>query len=506
MARVNINTPALPGVQAEVGLSRAYPLGSDTAHVVGYVGPVSDFDLSRIEDQDPLLQIPKFQIGKTGVENKLERILRGSAGTRRIEVNALGRVMREIDRIEGTPGNDVQLTLDAALQSYVEARLDGESAGVVVIDLENGDLTAVASAPTFDPNLFVRGISTKDWTELNENPYRPLAAKAVQGTYPPGSTFKLATALAAIEAGVLDPEETVYCRGYVDVSGNRFHCWKPTGHGNMNLHESLKQSCDCYYYEICQRVGIDLISEMAVRLGLGQRHDLPLSAIAEGLTPTRDWKLKVRGEDWRIGDTVNASIGQGFVLASPLQLAVMVARVATGRQITPRLIRAIDGVEQPAASDEPLGVNENVLRRMRAALDAVSNHTRGTAYGSRIAADELRLAGKTGTSQVRRITQEERDAGITRNEDLPWERRDHALFVGYAPADAPRFAIAVVVEHGGGGSTVAAPIARDVLLQAMYDGPPPLSAYPSNIRSQIETLQERIQQRIAPGSSSSGRA
>ena len=211
MARVNINAPALPGVQAEVGLSRAYPLGSDMAHVVGYVGPVSDFDLSRINDQDPLLQIPRFQIGKTGVENKLEKTLRGSAGTRRIEVNALGRVMREIDRVEGMPGNDVQLTLDAALQSYVEARLDGESAGVVVIDLEHGDLRAIASAPSFDPNLFVRGISTRNWTDLNENPYRPLAAKAVQGTYPPGSTLKLATALAAIEAGVLDPEETIYC-------------------------------------------------------------------------------------------------------------------------------------------------------------------------------------------------------------------------------------------------------------------------------------------------------
>lgn len=506
MARVNINAPALPGVQAEVGLSRAYPLGSDTAHVVGYVGPVSDFDLSRIDDQDPLLQIPKFQIGKTGVENKLEKTLRGSAGTRRIEVNALGRVMREIDRVEGMPGNDVQLTLDAALQSYVEARLDGESAGVVVIDLEHGDLRAIASAPSFDPNLFVRGISTRNWTDLNENPYRPLAAKAVQGTYPPGSTFKLATALAAIEAGVLDPEETIYCRGYVEVSSNRFHCWKPTGHGNVNLHESLKQSCDCYYYEVCQRVGIDLISEMAVRLGLGQRYDLPLSAVAEGLAPTRDWKLKVRGEDWRIGDTVNASIGQGFVLASPLQLAVMAARVATGRQITPRLVRAIDGIEQPSMSDAPLGINENILRRLRAALDAVSNHTRGTAYGSRIVPDDLRLAGKTGTSQVRRITKEEREAGITSNEDLPWERRDHALFVGYAPVEAPKYAIAVVVEHGGGGSTAAAPIARDVLLQVMFDGPPPLSAYPANLRSQIEAQQERIKERIAPGSSASGRA
>jgi len=506
MSRVNINTPALPGVQAEVGLSRSYPLGADTAHVVGYVGPVSDFDLSRIEDQDPLLQIPKFQIGKTGVENKLEKLLRGGAGTRQIEVNALGRVMRELDRQEGAPGNDVQLTLDAALQSYVEARLEGESAGVVVIDLENGDLRSIASAPSFDPNLFVRGISTKNWTELNENPYRPLAAKAVQGTYPPGSTFKLATALAAVEAGVLDPEETIYCRGYVEVSGNRFHCWKPSGHGNVNLHESLKQSCDCYYYEICQRVGIDAISDMAVRLGLGQRHDLPLSAVAEGLAPTKEWKARVRGEEWRIGDTVNASIGQGYVLASPLQLAIMAARVATGRKITPRLVRAIDGVEQPANSDEPLGVNENALRRIRAAMDAVSNHTRGTAYGSRIVQDDLRLGGKTGTSQVRRITQEERDAGITDNADLPWERRDHALFVGFAPVDAPRFAVAVVVEHGGGGSAAAAPIARDVLLQALFDGPPPLSAYPANLRSQIEAQQQRIKERIAPGSSTSGRA
>ena len=506
VARVNINAPALPGITAEVGLSRAYPWGADLGHVVGYVGPVSDYDLSRIDNQDPLLQIPKFQIGKTGVENKLEKTLRGSAGTRRIEVNALGRVMREIDRVEGMPGSDVQLTLDAALQSYVEARLEGESAGVVVIDLENGDLRAIASAPSFDPNLFVRGISTSNWTELNENPYRPLAAKAIQGTYPPGSTFKLATALAAIEAGVLDPEETIYCRGFVEVSGNRFHCWKPTGHGNINLHESLKQSCDCYYYEVCQRVGIDLISEMAVRLGLGQRYDLPLSAVAEGLAPTRDWKLKVRGEEWRIGDTVNASIGQGFVLASPLQLAVMAARVATGRQITPRLVRAIDGIEQPSMSDATLGLNENILRRLRAALDAVSNHTRGTAYGSRIVSDDLRLAGKTGTSQVRRITQEEREAGITRNEDLPWERRDHALFVGYAPVEAPRYAISVVVEHGGGGSAAAAPIARDVLLQAMFDGPPPLSAYPANLRSQIEAQQQRIKERVAPGSSTSGRA
>ncbi len=500
IARVTVNAPALPGVVPEVGLSRIYPRGSDFAHVVGYVGPVSDYDLSRIDDKDPLLQIPKFQIGKTGVENKLERTLRGSAGTKRIEVNALGRVMRELDREEGTPGSDIQLTIDAELQAYVEARLDGESAGAVVIDLENGDIRALASAPTFDPNLFVRGISVKDWTELNENTFRPLAAKAVQGTYPPGSTFKIVTALAAIEDGVLDPEETIYCRGFTEVSGTRFHCWKSSGHGNVDLHESLKQSCDCYYYEVGQRVGIDKIAAMARKLGLGVRHDLPLSAVSEGLAPDKEWKTAVRGEDWRIGDTVNASIGQGYVLSSPLQLAVMTARVATGRNIVPRLVKTIDGVEQDIQGNENLDLNENTLRKLRNALDAVSNNARGTAYRSRIVASDMRLGGKTGTSQVRRITAEERARGVTSNEDLPWERRDHALFVAFAPVDNPKYAISIVVEHGGGGSTAAAPIARDIMLQALYEGTPPLDAYPSDVRGRISEQQMRIKNHVAPGS------
>ncbi len=506
IARVSINAPALPGVTAEVGLSRLYPLGSDLAHVVGYVGPVSDYDLSLLDDPDPLLQIPKFQIGKTGVENKLETTLRGAAGTKRIEVNALGRVMRELDRQEGQPGADVQLTIDARLQSYVEARLEGESAGAVVIDLEHGDLRAVGSAPTFDPNLFVRGISVKDWTDLNENKYRPLAAKAVQGAYPPGSTFKMVTALAALENGVLDPEETVYCRGFTEVAGTRFHCWKSGGHGNINFHESLKQSCDVYYYEVGQRAGIDNIAAMARKLGIGVKHDLPLSAVHSGIAPDKAWKTEVRGEDWRIGDTVNASIGQGYVLASPLSLAVMMSRIATGRSVEPRLVRAIDGVQQPSGAGEPMDLNENLLRRVRASMDAVSNNQRGTAYGSRIAMSEMRMAGKTGTSQVRRITAEERARGVTRNQDLPWERRDHALFVCFAPVDDPKFAVAVVVEHGGGGSTAAAPIARDIMLQALFDGSPPLDAYPANVRGRIAEDQLRFQERAAPGSVGRDRA
>jgi penicillin-binding protein 2 len=501
VARVTVNTPSLPGIHAEVGLSRLYPRGQDMAHVVGYVGPVSDFDMTQgylAEDDDPLLrEIPRFQVGKTGVEARMEHTLRGSAGTAQIEVNAAGRVMRELGRDEGIPGRDLQLTVDSDLQSYLQMRLEGESASCVVMDLEDGDIRAIGSAPSFDPNLFVRGISVADWRGLADDKYRPLASKAVQDAYPPGSTFKMITALAALEAGEIDSEETVYCPGHLDVADMRFHCWRRGGHGNMNLHESMKQSCDIYYYDVGQRVGIDAIAAMARRLGIGVKHDVPLSAISDGIAPDRDWKRRTRGEDWRIGDTVNASIGQGYVLASPLQLAVMTARIATGREVVPRLVRSMDGVPQPSGRGESLGLNENHLRRIRDSMFAVSNHNRGTAYGSRIDAPEMRMAGKTGTSQVRRITPEERRAGVVSNEDLPWERRDHALFVGYAPHDNPRYAISVIVEHGGGGSTSAAPIARDILLQALYGGTPPLEAYPSAHRGRIRTQQEELEQRAA---------
>ncbi|MFQ1701858.1 penicillin-binding protein 2 [Loktanella agnita] len=488
---ININAPALPGVRSEVGLSRYYPFGADLAHIVGYVGPVSDYDLDRINDPDPLLRIPRYQIGKTGVENKLERSLRGVAGTRQVEVNASGRIIRELGKVDSAVGTDVQLTIDISLQGYAQARLAGESASAVVMDIETGELRCIASAPTFDPNKFVRGISVQDWTSLNEDPYRPLAAKAFQGTYPPGSTYKMIVALAALEAGVIAPEETVYCPGFVDVGETRFHCWKRGGHGNMNLHESLKQSCDSYYYEVSQRVGIDAISQMAARFGLGERYDLPLSAVAQGLNPTREWKRSVRDEAWRIGDTVNTAIGQGYVLTSPLQLATMTARLASGREVTPQLIKPRHGTNARSVTAE-LGINENALRRCRAAMADVVNHNRGTAYRSRVLSAGYDLAGKTGTSQVRRITTEERALGIIRNEDLPWERRDHALFVGFAPIENPKYSIAVVVEHGGSGSRAAAPIARDIMLQALYGGRPPLEAYPESQRPQILEQQKRV--------------
>ncbi|MDQ2094644.1 penicillin-binding protein 2 [Rhodalgimonas zhirmunskyi] len=498
LSRVAVNAPALPGVTPEVGLSRTYPLGPDFTHVVGYVGPVSDYDLSKIEDPDPLLLQPRFQYGKIGAESALEDRLRGKAGIKRVEVNAAGRVMRELSRKEGVPGDDIQLTIDYKLQNYVQARLGDESAAAVVIDTQTGDLLAVGSSPAFDPNLFVNGISSSDYKALIENDHRPLVAKSVQGVYPPGSTFKMITALAALESGEVSVDETFRCRGFLEVADNKFHCWKRAGHGNMDLHTAIRESCDVYFYELALKAGIDRMSEMATRLGLGRKYDLPMSSVNTGLVPSRDWKRQAKGAEWVIGDSVNTSIGQGFVLASPLQLAVMTARLATGRQITPRLIKSIDGVEQPTQSDQPLGLNENHLRAVRKAMFAVSNSRRGTAYRTRIVAEGMQMAGKTGTSQVRRITAAERRAGVTRNEDLPWNRRDHALFVDFAPAENPRYAVAVVVEHGGGGSTAAAPIARDITLQALYGEDPPLTAYPERDRGRIRAQQARLRELRPP--------
>jgi penicillin-binding protein 2 len=494
ISRVAVNAPALPGVTPEVGLSRSYPRRGDFAHVVGYVGPVSERDLARYEIPDPVLRIPRFQIGKVGIEARHEEVLRGRAGAKRVEVNAVGRVMRELDRREGTPGADMQLTVDTKLQSYINARLGEESASVVVMDVTNGDLLGIASSPSYDPNKFVRGISVSDFGELRENDHRPLASKTVQDAYPPGSTFKMVTVLAALDAGVVAPDETVWCPGQMEVAGRRFHCWKRAGHGHMNLEQSLRESCDVYYYDLALKVGIERIAETARRLGLGEAFSIGMSAVTEGLVPNKEWKERERGSGWVIGDTVNASIGQGFVLSSPLQLAVMTARLATGKEVTPRLVRRIGDTETAEGVGNDLGFNENHLRQIRRAMFAVSNNRRGTAYGSRIIDETFRMAGKTGTSQVRNITAAERARGVTRNEDLPWNRRDHALFVNYAPYEAPKIAVSVVVEHGGGGSAAAAPIARDVTLQALYGNDPPLDAYPSKDRERIRSQQERLQQ------------
>jgi len=307
------------------------------------------------------------------------------------------------------------------------------------------------------------------------------------------------TALAALEAGVVSPEDTFRCNGKLEVHNQEFGCWKRSGHGNVDLLASLRESCDVYYYELALETGIERISAMARKFGIGVRHDIPMSAVSSGLAPTKDWKREVRGESWVIGDSVNAAIGQGFVLASPLQLAVMTARLATGRSVSPRLIKTIDGEEQPSGAGAPLDVNENHLRQIRRGMYEVVNHARGTGRGSRIMGEDTRMAGKTGTSQVisRRVTCDE----------VPWRQRDHALFVDYAPYDNPRIAVSVVVEHGCGGALAAAPIARDITLQALYGEDPPLSEYPARDRGRIGSQQERLREmRPPPRGEEPGRA
>ena len=491
IAKIAVNAPMLPGINPEIGFSRTYPLGEIFAHVVGYVGPVSSRDLELREDPDPLLRIPRFQIGKVGIERELETALRGKAGIKRVEVNALGRVMREIERKEGSKGANLKLTLDTNLQAYVRARLGTESASVVVLDCKSGEILAICSSPAYDPNKFVRGISFNDYGILRDDNHRPLASKTVQDAYPPGSTFKMVTVLAALEAGIIDHREKIRCNGHVEVSSRKFHCWKRDGHGNVDLVKSLRESCDVYYYELAQRVGIEKIAEVARVLGLGKSFNIEMSAVTSGIVPDKLWKRNARSREWVVGDTVNSSIGQGYVLSSPLQLAVMMARIATGNEILPKLIKSINGFESDAVPGE-LSLNKNNLKLIRKALFEVTNDKRGTAYHSRVLDKKSKIIGKSGTSQVRNISTVERTLGVLENKDLPWDQRDHALFVNYAPYDDPKIAVSVVVEHGGSGSTVAAPIARDITLQAIYKGTPPITAYPVEDRARIYNQQRDL--------------
>ena len=483
IAAVSANAPALSGITPELGHYRIYPQTYDFAHIMGYVGPVSDYDLSKTDDKDPLLLIPRFQIGKNGIEKKVEKRLRGKAGVKKIEVNSVGRVMRVLARKESKAGANVQLTIDHRLQKYALQRLGNESASAVVMDVQNGDLLAIASAPSFDPNKFVRGISVADFRDLNEDKYKPMLNKAVSGTYPPGSTFKMVTALAALKGGFITDKDQYNCSGSVELYDRKFHCWNRGGHGRVALHDSLKRSCDVYYYEVAQKVGIENISAMARDLGIGVKHDLQLPAVRSGLAPTKEWKKRVRKKDWTVGDSLNASIGQGFVLASPLQLAVMAARIGTGTKISPRLVNAIDNIPQAVKGREALAIEAVHLDAVRKGMFGVVNEQNGTAAGSSLSGSK-KMAGKTGTTQVVSITERERLSGIVRNEDRKWEHRDHALFVAFAPADNPRLAISVVVEHGGGGSKVAAPIAKDIMQRALeMDKDNDYRSLPTDVRS-----------------------
>ncbi|MEM6832571.1 MAG: penicillin-binding protein 2 [Pseudomonadota bacterium] len=458
-ARFNAAAPYLPGVSPTAGTSRIYPHRTDAAHVLGYVGAVSEKDMT----DDPVLSLPNFKIGKEGIERAFEGRLRGSAGTQRVEVNARGRVVREVAREEPLTGSDLVLTLDQRLQSFSAKRMGEESAGIVVMDVNTGDIRALVSTPAFDPNYFVDGISYTNWSALLADPRKPLINKALSGQYPPGSTFKMIVALAALEAGQITPETRHFCGGRFQLGDQRFHCWKRGGHGWRDLKGAIAQSCDVYFYELAKELGQEPIAQMAQRFGLGETFDVPIPGEKAGLVPTPEWKRAARGIPWVGGDTINMSIGQGALLSTPLQLATMTARLANGGlPVKPKLLQE-DRAEERL---EPI-VKPEYLAIVKDSMLEVVNGKRGTARASKLPEEFGQMAGKTGTAQVRRISEQERESGVLENDVLAWKQRDHALFVGYAPADKPRYAVAVLIQHGGSGSTAAAPVARDILAEAL---------------------------------------
>jgi len=487
-SRVNIRAPELPAVTADMGEVRVYPFGGAFAHVIGYVAKVSDRDLEAAktdpaQDQD-LLHHPGFRIGKQGVEKAFDKDLRGRAGATKAEVDAQGRVVRldpEGD-IRPTPGKEIRLTLDADIQNRALEVMGEESGAIVMMDCRNGDLLCMVSAPSFDANRFVRGLSGAEYKALAEYERKPLLDKAMTGTYPPGSTFKPTVGLAALTAGI-DPEIRIHCPGFWNYGGRTWRCWEPGGHGSQNMHEAIKNSCDVYFYQTALKMGPDAIARAARAMGFGQTFDIGIPGQKKGIVPDREWKKRAfrknpANQIWFPGETPSYGIGQGALTVNALQLAVMTARMANAKKaLVPRLIKSVGGVEQPSGASVPdLPFSAEHLEYVRGGMAAVANDVRGTAYKqSQLGLGDVQMAGKTGTAQVRSYDGVKNRKGYA----TTWRLKDHNLFVAFAPYDDPRYAVAVIIEHGGlGGATAGAPRAREVMRVALLKDP--------EIRARIE--------------------
>jgi penicillin-binding protein 2 len=473
-ARMNVHAAEIPGIQVEMALTRSYPRGRDLAHVLGYVARASQDDLTRlstgmVEDEairlEKLFRHPDMRTGRQGMERFAEEWLRGKPGFRKLVTNAHGRVIEEIpdEKFAPVAGKDLYVTIDSELQRAAIERFGDESGAAVVLDIETGDVLAMVSTPAFDPNDFVNGISGAAYAELRDNPRSPLYPRAHGGVYPPGSTFKMVVATAALESGAVKPTDRVNCNGYYHFGNRTWHCWKKGGHGSMDMHNGIKHSCDVYFYETARRTGVEKIAATARKFGFGEAWTLGMTGARGGLVPDAEWKQRVMGEPWYEGETLNFGIGQGQLGVTPLQLALMTARIANeGRSFKPKLVGLGPKSDGDGVLDAPL--DAEIMQRMKAGMFGVTSEGGGTAYRSGdLGLGGPRLAGKTGTAQVRRITKAEREKGVRKGLDIERELRDHALFVAYAPTDDPKYAISVVVEHGEGGSSTAAPLARDIL-------------------------------------------
>lgn len=442
--KVLVRLPEMVGVVAHQGFTRWYPTGPSVAHLIGYVGPAAAKDYEK--ERNPLLVTPGFKLGKDGLEKHYESILRGQPGAQRVEVTASGKFVRDLEFREDVPGKPVKLTIDGQLQDYASRRIGLESAAVVVIDCNDGAILALSSMPAFDPNSFAAGIGRLQWKMLNEDDHIPLLNKAMRGLYPPGSTMKPMATLALQLQGI-DPNERVVCPGGYRLGSRFFRC--DAVHGSVDMREAIEHSCNTYFWAMSHRVGYDAIAPVAKMLGLGQEFDLPGTAQRYGTIPDAAWKMRRFKQEWSAADSLNASIGQGYVSVSPLQLAVMTARIASGKNLIPYLIH---GHRKPLGP--PLPFTPEQLRVTHEGMFQVVNGN-GTAVASKIDIGGIKMAGKTGTAQVRAL--------VARGHVGDWKSRDHALFVCFAPADKPRYAMAVVVEHGTFGATAAAPIAKDVM-------------------------------------------
>ncbi|SHN49046.1 penicillin-binding protein 2 [Erythrobacter sanguineus] len=478
-AALSVRLPDLQGVVPQRGFSRFYPTASSVGHLIGYVGPASAEEFEK--DPNPLLITPGYKIGKDGLEKQFEKELRGIPGARRVEVTARGRIVRDLETREDIQGAPVRLSIDGPLQDYAARRIGLESGSVVVMDCLTGDLLCMASMPSFDPNSFSDGIGSVEYAMLRDDERVPLRNKVLKGLYPPGSTVKPMVSMALMQQGV-DPEETVYCGGGLRVGNRVFGCWNRRGHGAVNMAKGIYQSCDVYFYAMAQRVGMDPIAAMARRCGMGQEFPLPVTSQFYGTVPDPAWKMNKWGREWQTFDTVNATIGQGYMLSSPLQLAVMASRLATGRHVMPRLTldtkpKGFDTIDFPA----------DQVEYVRQAMSDVVNGP-GTAGRARLPIDGVQIAGKTGTAQVVSLS-------ISNGKTGPWKYRDHGLFIFFAPYDNPRYAGAVVIEHGG-GSGAAYPIARDVTT-FLFDPAKGLEALAALEKQWGGTAQQRLETRYA---------
>ena len=485
-AAVSVRLPELPGVIPQRGFSRYYPTGPSVGHLIGYVGAPSREEYE--EEPAPLLLTPGFKLGKDGLERQFEQVLRGQPGARRAEVTASGRIVRDLETREDVQGRPIQLTIDGPLQDYAARRLGLESGSVVVIDCLTGDLLCMASMPSFDPNSFSDGIGRVEYGMLSEDERVPLRNKVLKGLYPPGSTVKPMVAMSFLEAG-LDPEASVGCGGGLRVGNRVFHCWNRRGHGSVNMAKGIYQSCDVYFYHFAQRLGMDVIAPMAKRCGMGQEFPLPVASQFYGTVPDPAWKLNKYGQEWQPFDTVNATIGQGYMLANPLQLAVMAARLATGQRVMPRLL-----LDKGRPRFETMNFHGDHVEVIQRAMSDVINGP-GTAGRARLPIDDVLMAGKTGTAQVVSLN-------VSSGKGGPWKYRDHGLFISFAPFDNPRYACAVVIEHGG-GSGAAYPIARDVMT-FLFDPAKGLEALHALEQQWGGTAQQRLDKSYAAYAAAAG--